>query len=99
MALQQSSVRAQSKHSEAFRVADRLHESVLELLLRVVFREEKHVEARVRGGQAVAVRPVPRGSKHREKTSISINVSKHHLKHREENIDGPIHTYKHRHGR
>lgn len=95
MALQQSSVRAQSKHSEAFRVADRLHESVLELLLRVVFREEKHVEARVRGGQAVAVRPVPRGSKHREKTStsISINVSKHHLEHREENIEVPIHTY------
>lgn len=46
------------EHPEALGVADGLHEAVLELVPRVVLGQQQHVEAGVRGGQAVAVGPV-----------------------------------------
>lgn len=43
------------QHAEALGVADGLHEPVLQLVPRAVLGQQEHVEAGVRGGEAVRV--------------------------------------------
>lgn len=46
------------QHAEALRVVDGLQQAVLQLLLVGVLGQQQHIEARVTGGQPIAVRPV-----------------------------------------